>query len=551
MASGYQLPSLTMVVCGLFVAYVLHSAWTLGQLFVPPSCPSPSDCIQPLIAQHPPLQLLAFTSLRRQPSQMGDMTLVHRVKRFDYLTDHQSNIDVALPKRVRNNGTYFLHIFLTSPGVDPEDWNALVGGERSMYAFSPLTQYHTPNPTTFNLLGKDEGQKSQTGGEESSTTTKSDHQQQQHHQPVTHFQSRVVFNVLTDPVPLPRHELPYDLGRSLRLDTRGRYLPILHVDSLSARLRDLVLVSSDTLTANLTLVYSPVSYGKLRLWLQFEGALKPISELGFSPKDVDEIKGIFSDTNLYFLFITFLIAALHMLFDFLAFKNEISFWRGRRSMAGISPSSVAWRAVSQIIVFLYLLDENTSLLVLVPAGVGGIIELWKVTKAFHLRVVGWRVRVEGARTDAESTTQQLDSQGITYLSYLLYPLLVAGAVYSLIYTPHRSWYSWVINTLVNGVYAFGFLFMLPQLFINYKLKSVAHLPWKAFMYKAFNTFIDDLFAFIIIMPTAHRVACFRDDVVFLIYLYQRWLYPVDKSRVNEFGETGEDQKQLKGKKKED
>lgn len=76
--------------------------------------------------------------------------------------------------------------------------------------------------------------------------------------------------------------------------------------------------------------------------------------------------------------------------------------------------------------------------------------------------------------------------------------------------------------MVNGVYAFGFLFMLPQLFVNYKLKSVAHLPWRSFMYKAFNTFIDDVFAFIITMPTAHRVACFRDDAVFLIYLYQRW-----------------------------
>lgn len=72
--------------------------------------------------------------------------------------------------------------------------------------------------------------------------------------------------------------------------------------------------------------------------------------------------------------------------------------------------------------------------------------------------------------------------------------------------------------MVNGVYAFGFLFMLPQLFVNYKLKSVAALPWRAFMYKAFNTFIDDIFAFIITMPTAHRIACFRDDIVFLIYL---------------------------------
>jgi hypothetical protein len=55
--------------------------------------------------------------------------------------------------------------------------------------------------------------------------------------------------------------------------------------------------------------------------------------------------------------------------------------------------------------------------------------------------------------------------------------------------------------------------------------------------QAFNTFIDDMFAFIITMPTAHRVACFRDDVVFLIYLYQRYLYPVDKTRVNEYGEA--------------
>lgn len=96
-----------------------------------------------------------------------------------------------------------------------------------------------------------------------------------------------------------------------------------------------------------------------------------------------------------------------------------------------------------------------------------------------------------------------------------------------------SWYSWTLNSMVNGVYAFGFLFMLPQLFINYKLKSVAALPWRAFMYKAFNTFIDDVFAFIITMPTAHRLACFRDDIVFVIYLYQRWLYPVDKSRLDD------------------
>ena len=32
------------------------------------------------------------------------------------------------------------------------------------------------------------------------------------------------------------------------------------------------------------------------------------------------------------------------------------------------------------------------------------------------------------------------------------------------------------------------------------------------------------------MPTLHRISCFRDDVIFLIYIYQRWIYKVDKTR---------------------
>ena len=167
--------------------------------------------------------------------------------------------------------------------------------------------------------------------------------------------------------------------------------------------------------------------------------------------------------------------------------------------------------------------------------------MWKITKAFRVRLIkpegSWFYRPElGSRqSKAEHDTEAFDSESMKYLSYVLYPLCIGGAVYSLLYTPHKSWYSWTISSMVNGVYAFGFLFMLPQLFVNYKLKSVAHLPWRAFMYKAFNTFIDDLFAFIITMPTAHRVACFRDDIVFIVYLYQRYLYPVDKSRIDVSG----------------
>ena len=77
--------------------------------------------------------------------------------------------------------------------------------------------------------------------------------------------------------------------------------------------------------------------------------------------------------------------------------------------------------------------------------------------------------------------------------------------------------------------------LLLQLYINYKLKSVAALPWRQMTFKFLNTIVDDLFAFVIKMPWLHRLSVFRDDLVFLVYIYQRWAYRVDKRRPNEFG----------------
>jgi hypothetical protein len=43
-------------------------------------------------------------------------------------------------------------------------------------------------------------------------------------------------------------------------------------------------------------------------------------------------------------------------------------------------------------------------------------------------------------------------------------------------------------------------------------------------------------AFIIKMPLMHRLACLRDDVIFLIFCYQKYKYKTDFTRVNEYGQ---------------
>ena len=67
------------------------------------------------------------------------------------------------------------------------------------------------------------------------------------------------------------------------------------------------------------------------------------------------------------------------------------------------------------------------------------------------------------------------------------------------------------------------------------------MPGRAMGYKFLNTFIDGLFAWTIKMPTLHRLATLRDDVIFFIYIYQAYVYKVDHSRVNEFGQGGEEE----------
>ena len=76
------------------------------------------------------------------------------------------------------------------------------------------------------------------------------------------------------------------------------------------------------------------------------------------------------------------------------------------------------------------------------------------------------------------------------------------------------------------------------------------MPAKAMTYKFLNTFIDDLFAFTIKMPTLHRLATLRDDVIFFVYIYQAWAYKVDYTRVNEFGQGGDDEPEMEDEKKE-
>jgi len=312
---------------------------------------------------------------------------------------------------------------------------------------------------------------------------------------------------------------------------------------------------------------------RYRLLNHLSSALESQAEMGFEQSDIDDLRRLIAETNVMLLAVTILASVFHLLFEFLTFKSDVDFWRGNTDLTGLSVRALFLDWASQVVILLYLIEMDSSLLMTVPTAVGMLIALWKCQRGAGLKFVkcsgknegkSWynkifevfgyelcatRLRSAAASsssdnssetTDLAALTEQMDQLATRLLGkYFLLPLVVSYAIYSLMKEPHAGWYSWFITTASSFVYAIGFVLMTPQLFLNYKLKSVAHLPWRVLGYRFVNTFIDDLFAFIIRMPTMARMSCFRDDVVFIIYLWQRYLYPVDASRPVEGGGVGD------------
>jgi hypothetical protein len=193
--------------------------------------------------------------------------------------------------------------------------------------------------------------------------------------------------------------------------------------------------------------------------------------------------------------------------------------------------------MGQVVILMFLIEKDSSLLMTVPAGIGCLIALWKCQRGAEFKFVladssstnaawwnvlplmfGYELRAtrlhinktpEENQTKGDTKTKKVTPQNLAALTIetdriatrtlgsVLLPIVISYAAYSFIKEEHTGWYSWLISSASSAVYALGFVLMTPQLFLNYKLKSVAHLPWRVLVYKFLNTFIDDLFAFII------------------------------------------------------
>jgi len=283
--------------------------------------------------------------------------------------------------------------------------------------------------------------------------------------------------------------------------TSEKYIPLnqtisslpLHITFDRSDMKDVHRSQATTATAG------GISPARWRLLTHLSQSIESQKQLGFEQSDLDDLRRLIADTNVTLLGITVLASALHLLFEFLTFKNEVSFWKNNTDLTGLSVRSLFLDMIGQVIIVLYLIEKDSSLLMIVPSAIGCLIALWKCQRAAGiafvkakmenqpttwwnkvLRIFGYELRAtrlqwdsgneakddkEGmpGNVDLHTLSMECDRIATKRLGIVFLPMVVAYAVYSLLMEKHSGWYSWLITSASSAVYALGFVLMTPQL----------------------------------------------------------------------------------------
>ena len=433
--------------------------------------------------------------------QVDNTTLILAEQDFrigNWSDSREIDTTFAVPREVQNNGTLYAHFYVALHGkaLDPlsQDYDA----GNAYHFFRPLNQVLPKKRVrkAKNLL------KASDEDEEISVDEGPKYTFQSYYHP--NFTMSIIpdsgINQYPTIHPAVRQHMHLEATGARDISGQnGWYYPILFVNTFW-QLRDHMTELNDTIkTLPLHITLNNMNNWKFSLYASIDEGTKQNQRqaasggpmpAGGDGSEFEEFKRVLVDTNIWLLATTGIVSILHMIFEALAFKSDISHWRKKKDNVGISVRTILANVFMQTVIFLYLMDnsDGTSWMILLGQGMGILIEAWKITKVVDVRIrdaapgalIPYKITFEdkGALSETEKKTQEYDEIAFQYLFYVAIPLLGAYAVYSLIYDTHKSWYSFVITTLVGSVYAYGFLMMVPSLYINYRLKvgPLLHFP---------------------------------------------------------------------------
>eukprot|EP00945_MAST-04E_sp_MAST-4E-sp1_P002618 g2618.t1 len=245
-----------------------------------------------------------------------------------------------------------------------------------------------------------------------------------------HWTPSVSFKVVADFTDYPANQIPPLIGQVMQLvPDRRQYLPFTYVDSVGMTSKKYITLNNSVEELPLEIKFEPnAAIGRWLLGQHMEQSMKLMeTNLGAQDKDVDDIREMLTETHPYLLVVTLCVTLLHSLFDVLAMKSDIEFWKNLKSKRGLSTRSQVTSLFCQIVIVAYLQHEKGSMLILVPSAFGIILQTWKVYKLLFSSLGIVQTDGELSASDKEELaaiqrTKHFDDMAGKYLGRYLYPV---------------------------------------------------------------------------------------------------------------------------------
>ena len=265
---------------------------------------------------------------------------------------------VKASESLQNNGSLYLHAFLVRSGksADPAAGKGMFSKKWTTYKRARLNKFlKRKYKKTANLLT----------GETEQSLEDQEKAEQGLTEVLSHWHPNLTLNVVYDHTPWVPGQVPPPLDEFVEFTpSLQQYKPILWLNDYWNLNRDYQPINSTTPLLNLTLTFQPLSMFKWQMYSAqtMRNRFNMLSGLmgeEEEDQDQDSVKEAFLETNIYLLVCTFVISIVHSVFEFLAFKNDIQFWKDRKTTEGLSVRLTF--KVSKVITYHIFLPGRSSL----------------------------------------------------------------------------------------------------------------------------------------------------------------------------------------------
>lgn len=322
---------------GLFAVYLSMATLEVYGLFYPERCRG-EFCLRALLPVGTPIDVAAFV-----PWPDGDRVMVwNATLKSDEAIDTSFELPIPAAVRRAEMSELWLLVELRRAG-DPT--LLAIAHTELVKLYQPRTR-GTAEYLLYPLLGSDGSRLDAEPGPPPAPVAGMAEYADGRVAHYLYLGKQIQLKLVADETPHAHAHLPEGLPVGSAVNGVLRvYAPHFYIETFSLMRKHAAPLSDDVARAHPTLRLSlaPISIGRHRLMAQLRGLFATLERVGGSlglESEIDEIKELLDGDRIYRFALMQAIGFLHILFDIMAFRSDVGFWKGRETMRGLSSRSV-------------------------------------------------------------------------------------------------------------------------------------------------------------------------------------------------------------------